>query len=150
MTDLFIWASNLRQISDKQHTELQQLRRHIKSCFQKIGCFLMPHPGLKVATNPHFNGNLEGTRCVHSLSEKRITLSLFSNFLIPCLHRVSLSRSQSRTWSGSRNFVLCKHSMWIAIWIILIQILGGLRCNNDWTMNKNEMCFVEFDNECSV
>ncbi|XP_076306362.1 atlastin-2-like isoform X1 [Tachypleus tridentatus] len=46
------------QISERQHPELQQLRRHIRSCFLDIGCFLMPHPGLKVATNPHFDGRL--------------------------------------------------------------------------------------------
>ena len=48
------------QISNRQHPELQQLRKHIKSCFCKIGCFLMPHPGLRVATNPHFDGRLKG------------------------------------------------------------------------------------------
>lgn len=46
------------EIKDGQHKELQQLRKHIESCFEKIGCFLLPHPGLKVATNPHFDGRL--------------------------------------------------------------------------------------------
>ncbi|XP_014671297.1 PREDICTED: atlastin-2-like [Priapulus caudatus] len=46
------------QVSDKQHPELQQVREHINSCFDKIGCYLMPHPGLLVATNPNFDGRL--------------------------------------------------------------------------------------------
>ncbi|XP_062577328.1 atlastin-2-like [Saccostrea cucullata] len=47
------------QISDKQHQELKQIRQHIRSCFEEINCFLMPHPGLNVATNPHFEGKLK-------------------------------------------------------------------------------------------
>ena len=43
--------------------------------------------------------------------------------VIPCLHERNLSESRS----GSRIFVPCKDS----IWIILIQILGGLRCDNE-------------------
>uniref|UniRef100_A0A1B6CQF1 GB1/RHD3-type G domain-containing protein n=1 Tax=Clastoptera arizonana TaxID=38151 RepID=A0A1B6CQF1_9HEMI len=46
------------KVSDKQHPELQSIRKHIRSCFSEISCFLMPHPGLKVATNPTFDGRL--------------------------------------------------------------------------------------------
>uniref|UniRef100_A0A3B5R8S1 Atlastin GTPase 1 n=1 Tax=Xiphophorus maculatus TaxID=8083 RepID=A0A3B5R8S1_XIPMA len=42
-----------------QHEELQNVRKHIHSCFTNISCFLMPHPGLKVATNPHFDGRIK-------------------------------------------------------------------------------------------
>ncbi|XP_032396858.1 atlastin-2 isoform X2 [Etheostoma spectabile] len=47
------------QVKQNQHEELQNVRRHIHSCFSNIGCFLLPHPGLKVATNPYFDGRLK-------------------------------------------------------------------------------------------
>lgn len=39
---------------------MQSLRKHITSCFTEIACYLMPHPGLKVATSPTFDGRLKG------------------------------------------------------------------------------------------
>ncbi|XP_053239511.1 atlastin-2 isoform X3 [Podarcis raffonei] len=46
------------QVKVHQHEELQNVRKHIHSCFSNLGCFLLPHPGLKVATNPSFDGRL--------------------------------------------------------------------------------------------
>uniref|UniRef100_A0A3Q3IKE9 GB1/RHD3-type G domain-containing protein n=1 Tax=Monopterus albus TaxID=43700 RepID=A0A3Q3IKE9_MONAL len=46
------------QVKQNQHEELQNVRKHIHSCFSNIGCFLLPHPGLEVATNPCFDGRL--------------------------------------------------------------------------------------------
>ncbi|MEQ2217881.1 putative RING-H2 finger protein, partial [Xenoophorus captivus] len=46
-------------VKNYQHEELQNVRKHIDSCFTKISCFLLPHPGLKVSTNPHFDGRLK-------------------------------------------------------------------------------------------
>lgn len=48
------------KVKENQHEELQTVREHIHSCFTKISCFLLPHPGLKVATNPSFDGQLKG------------------------------------------------------------------------------------------
>uniref|UniRef100_A0AAR2JRW5 Atlastin GTPase 2 n=1 Tax=Pygocentrus nattereri TaxID=42514 RepID=A0AAR2JRW5_PYGNA len=47
------------QVKQNQHEELQNVRKHIHSCFSNISCFLLPHPGLRVATNPHFDGRLK-------------------------------------------------------------------------------------------
>ncbi|XP_035261416.1 atlastin-2-like isoform X2 [Anguilla anguilla] len=47
------------QVKQNQHEELQNVRKHIHSCFSNIGCFLLPHPGLRVATNPSFDGRLK-------------------------------------------------------------------------------------------
>ncbi|XP_063803626.1 atlastin-1 isoform X2 [Pseudophryne corroboree] len=46
------------KVSENQHEELQNVRKHIHSCFTNISCFLLPHPGLTVATNPKFDGKL--------------------------------------------------------------------------------------------
>ncbi|KAJ8013859.1 hypothetical protein DPEC_G00034180 [Dallia pectoralis] len=47
------------EVKDSQHEELQSVRKHINSCFSNVDCFLLPHPGLKVATNPKFDGRLK-------------------------------------------------------------------------------------------
>ncbi|XP_077530600.1 atlastin-3-like isoform X1 [Haemaphysalis longicornis] len=45
-------------VSEEQHPELQSIRRDIRSCFSDISCFLMPHPGAKVASDRCFAGCL--------------------------------------------------------------------------------------------
>lgn len=54
------WLCWLLKVKEAQHEELQTVREHIHSCFTKISCFLLPHPGLKVATSPSFKGQLQG------------------------------------------------------------------------------------------
>lgn len=48
----------ITQIQPTHQAEHQTVRRHIRSCFSRVSCFLLPHPGLKVATNPTFDGRL--------------------------------------------------------------------------------------------
>lgn len=66
------------QLSPTQHEELQLLREHIRSCFETIDCYLMPHPGLGVATNPRFDGRLSG-QCVFCFLFKHGRLLLSNN-----------------------------------------------------------------------
>ena len=59
------------QIVNHPREELKSLRKHINNCFGCIDAFLMPHPGLKVATDPNFDGSIEDidTRFIHHLQE---------------------------------------------------------------------------------
>jgi atlastin len=52
------------EVSERQHPELQDLRRHIKNCFSSIEGFLLPHPGLKVSTDPAFDGRMKDIETV--------------------------------------------------------------------------------------
>ncbi|XP_059992997.1 atlastin-3-like isoform X2 [Lagenorhynchus albirostris] len=47
------------QVKEHQHEEIQNVRNHIHSCFSSVTCFLLPHPGLQVATSPDFDGKLK-------------------------------------------------------------------------------------------
>lgn len=44
--------------SDSKHEDLRKVRDHVQKCFEEISCYLLPHPGLKVACNPNFKGQL--------------------------------------------------------------------------------------------
>lgn len=44
------------ELKETMPEQLQRVRRKIRECFHEIGCFLMPHPGSKVSTNPKFDG----------------------------------------------------------------------------------------------
>ena len=48
------------QVKEGQHEEIKIVREHIRRCFDRVFSFLLPHPGLKVATNPQFDGRLSG------------------------------------------------------------------------------------------
>ncbi|XP_063387506.1 atlastin-like [Cydia fagiglandana] len=66
------------EVHEGQHEELQALRRHVASCFDQLACFLMPHPGLTVATNPHFNGKLADISPEFKESLRQLVPSLLS------------------------------------------------------------------------
>ena len=48
------------QHREDMDNELGETRDQIYSYFEKVFCFLMPHPGLKVAEDKCFDGRLSG------------------------------------------------------------------------------------------
>jgi atlastin len=52
------YLKKVLQVKDGQHEEIKIVRQHIQGCFDRVFSFLLPHPGLKVATNPSFKGHL--------------------------------------------------------------------------------------------
>ncbi|KAG5673111.1 hypothetical protein PVAND_003185 [Polypedilum vanderplanki] len=50
------YLNTFLEIQDFQSPELQSVRRYLRSSFDKIDCFLMPHPGKKVATDKTYDG----------------------------------------------------------------------------------------------
>ncbi|XP_063824527.1 atlastin-like isoform X2 [Ostrinia nubilalis] len=49
------------QIKPDQPAQLQEIRQHLRSCFQDIDCFLMAHPGFNVS-DKNFKGTLADLR----------------------------------------------------------------------------------------
>ena len=46
-------------IKSAQHKDLESVREHVRDCFENTECFLLPHPGLAVASSPKFNGQVK-------------------------------------------------------------------------------------------
>jgi len=66
------------EISDSQHPELQSVRKHITACFDEVACYLMPHPGLAVATNPSYDGSLGAVTPEFKQQLKKLIPMLFA------------------------------------------------------------------------
>lgn len=50
------YLNSFLEIHDHQTQELQSVRRYLRSSFEKIDCFLMPHPGRSVARDSTYDG----------------------------------------------------------------------------------------------
>ena len=48
------------QLTEGQHAELKLVREHVRSCFDNLFGFMMPHPGLVIATGGSEDGKLAG------------------------------------------------------------------------------------------
>ncbi|KAJ0173420.1 hypothetical protein K1T71_010569 [Dendrolimus kikuchii] len=74
------------EVHKGQHEELQNLRVYINQTYEDLACFLMPHPGLKVSTNPEFDGKITDIRSQFQESLKElIPMLLAPENLVPKL-----------------------------------------------------------------
>lgn len=50
------YLNSFLEIHDHQTRELQSVRRYLRTSFERIDCFLMPHPGTAVARDSKYDG----------------------------------------------------------------------------------------------
>ena len=65
-------------VCEDQSEEIKKVRTNIKLCFEELSCYLLPHPGLNVATNPNFNGCLKEIQSVFKDHIKLLVPLLFA------------------------------------------------------------------------
>lgn len=53
------FLANKLEMKENQAEELRYVREHINSCYEKIDCFLMPHPGRVATMSNQFTGQLK-------------------------------------------------------------------------------------------
>lgn len=70
------------EVHDNQHPDLRTLREQIRSCFETVTCFLMPHPGFCV-TNPSFKGRLADLELEFKENLKALVPAIFKEYLAP-------------------------------------------------------------------
>lgn len=98
------------ELPETLHVELQRVRCHIRSCFEDLSCFLMPHPGLAVATNPKFKGALNDITpdfiehlrqfAPLLLSPENLKLKQINGNIISCSDLVEYFRSYIKIFDG--------------------------------------------------
>jgi len=67
---------NKLSITANMHDDLKGVREHLRSCFDEISCFLMPHPGLQVSTNHSFEGSVEQMESEFVVQMKKLIPSI--------------------------------------------------------------------------
>ena len=54
------YLTTVLAIQENQPESLKNVRNYIKNSFEKLDCFLLPHPGETVTTDPEYEGQRSG------------------------------------------------------------------------------------------
>ncbi|VDP13645.1 unnamed protein product [Onchocerca flexuosa] len=68
----------LQTSSSHQSNELRTVREHIQSCFEQTLCFLLPHPGHRVADHESFKGLVKEMKPLFKEEVKKMTAYLLN------------------------------------------------------------------------
>ncbi|KOB78377.1 Guanylate-binding protein [Operophtera brumata] len=108
-----------------QPLELRELRQHIQASFEKVTCFLMPHPGLGVA-NPNFKGKPSEISQEFADMLKELATSIFSPDKL-CMKRISGQSVKSRElFSYFKTYMTIFNSDEIPTPMVLLQVTTAL------------------------
>uniref|UniRef100_A0A915Q1C4 GB1/RHD3-type G domain-containing protein n=1 Tax=Setaria digitata TaxID=48799 RepID=A0A915Q1C4_9BILA len=68
----------LQATSSQQSDELKTVRKYIQSCFEQTLCFLLPHPGHRVADRDSFKGLVKDMKPLFKEEVKKMTAHLLN------------------------------------------------------------------------
>lgn len=91
-----------------QSDENNELRQNIRDSFETIDCFLLPHPGKKVATDPNFQGKVKDIDEDFILHMKEFVPSILApeNLIIKKINGVELKAKDFVRYLTSYNRIL--------------------------------------------
>lgn len=72
------YLSETLKIDTKQHEELKKIRNHIRSCYENLKCFLLPHPGLEAVDDKYFQGKISDLEDEFIVSLKELAKALLA------------------------------------------------------------------------
>jgi hypothetical protein len=55
MEAMEVYFSDVMSTEGREHADLREPREQLKSVFESVSCFLLPHPGLQIP-RPKYNG----------------------------------------------------------------------------------------------
>lgn len=72
------YLNEILKIDNIQHEELKKIRMHIRSCYDNLRCFLLPHPGLDAIDDKYFEGKIENLEDDFIFSLKELAKALLA------------------------------------------------------------------------
>uniref|UniRef100_A0A0N5AGR3 GB1/RHD3-type G domain-containing protein n=1 Tax=Syphacia muris TaxID=451379 RepID=A0A0N5AGR3_9BILA len=105
------YLNHVMQTSPEQPEELRDLRIQLYECFSEILCFLLPHPGYRVAERNSFKGYVKEIRPIFREEIKKMTAALLNPHVlkpklvngkvITCRKMADFFREYARTFAGN-------------------------------------------------